>query len=153
MLIADASCTRIICNEELEHVEDNSAFLTELVRIGAPGARYLFCVPGALGEEVLKHIAHPSYFSPPSHIRIIESADFQRMIADSGLTVESLSTYGAFRTLWWCDRRADFTPRHPVIDHVARAWNALLDSENGLMIKRSLDQAIPKSQAIVAYKP
>lgn len=155
--IADGRCTRIICNEVLEHVEDTAAFLAELVRVGAPGARYLICVPAPFGERVLKHIAHPSYFEPPNHIRIIEPDEFHRMITDSGLVVDTVSSYGAYWSiwwwLWWCEPQPSIAPRHPVLDNLARAWNGLLDTPSGPHIKRVLDRFIPKSQVIVARKP
>jgi 2-polyprenyl-3-methyl-5-hydroxy-6-metoxy-1,4-benzoquinol methylase len=154
--IADGRCTRIVCNEVLEHVEDPAAFLAELKRIGAPGARYLLCVPAPFSEHVLKNIAHPSYFEPPNHIRIIESEDFQRMVTDAGLIVESESSYGAYWAircwLWWCDPQPSIAPRHPVLDHLAFAWNSLLDSASGPQIKRGMDRCLPKSQVIVARK-
>jgi SAM-dependent methyltransferase len=155
--IADGRCTRIVCNEVLEHVEDTSAFLAELKRIGAPGARYLICVPAPFSERVLKNIAHPSYFEPPNHIRIIEPEDFRRMVTDAGLIVESVSSYGAYWAiwwwLWWCDPQPSIAPRHPVLDHLAFAWNSLLDSASGPHIKKALDRCLPKSQVIVARKP
>jgi SAM-dependent methyltransferase len=155
--IADGRCTRVICNEVLEHVEDTAAFLAELVRIGAPGARYLICVPAPFSERVLKNIAHPSYFEPPNHIRIIEPDDFQQMVASAGLIVESMSSYGAYWAiwwwLWWCDPQPSIAPRHPVLDHLAFAWNSLLDSQSGPHIKKALDRCLPKSQVIVARKP
>lgn len=155
--IADGRCTRIVCNEVLEHVEDPAAFLAELKRIGAPGARYLISVPGAFGEHVMKNIAHPAYFEPPNHVRIIESDQFQRMVTDAGLIVESQSSYGAYWAiwwwLWWCEEQPSLTPRHPVLDHLAFAWGTLLDCENGLLIKKALDRHLPKSQVIVARKP
>lgn len=155
--IADGRCTRIVCNEVLEHVEDTASFLGELVRIGAAGARYLICVPAPFSERVLEHIAHPSYFEPPNHIRIIEPEAFQRMVTEAGLVVDATSSYGAYWSmywwLWWCEQQASLAARHPALDHLARAWNSLLDTPNGMTIKRALDRFIPKSQVIVAHKP
>jgi SAM-dependent methyltransferase len=155
--IADGRCTRIICNEVLEHVEDTASFLDELVRIGAPGARYLICVPAPFSESVLKHIAHPSYFEPPNHIRIIEPGEFREMVTNAGLKIDIEASYGAYWSiwwwLWWCEPQPSIAPRHPVLDNLARAWNHLLDTPSGPHIKRVLDRFIPKSQIIVAYKP
>jgi SAM-dependent methyltransferase len=155
--IADGRCTRIVCNEVLEHVQDTSAFLAELLRIGAQGARYLICVPAPFSEHVLEKIAHPSYFEPPNHIRIIEPESFKAIVEQAGLVVEATSSYGAYWAiyswLWWCDAQPSLNPRHPVLDHLAFAWNSLLDSQQGLHIKQALDRCLPKSQVIVARKP
>lgn len=155
--IASDRCTRVICTEVLEHVADPAAFLAELKRIGAPGARYLLSVPAPFSERVLKNIAHPSYFEPPNHIRIIEPDEFRQMVTDAGLIVESESSYGAYWAIWWwmwwCDPQPDILARHPALDHLAVAWNALLDGKDGLLIKKTLDRHLPKSQVIVARKP
>ncbi len=155
--IADGRCSRVICNEVIEHVDDPAAFLAELARIGAPGARYLLTAPAPFGEHVLEHIAHPSYFAAPNHVRIIEPADFARWVGEAGLKVEAVSSYGAYWNLWWwlfwCDPQPNLTPRHPVLDHLAQMWSHLLDSQHGMHVKRALDKMIPKSQVIVASKP
>lgn len=155
--IADGRCTRVVCTEVLEHVEDPAVFLAELKRIGAPGARYLLSVPAPFNERVLKNIAHPSYFEPPNHIRIIEQDEFRQMVTDAGLIVESESSYGAYWAIWWwmwwCDPQPDVLARHPALDHFAMAWNRLLDGKDGLLIKRALDRHLPKAQVIVARKP
>jgi SAM-dependent methyltransferase len=155
--IADGRCTRVVCNEVLEHVEDTSAFLAELKRIGAPGARYLICVPAPFSERLLKNIAHPSYFEPPNHIRIIEPEEFRQMVTDAGLIVESESSYGAYWAIWWwmwwCDPQPEVLARHPTLDHFALAWDRLLDGQDGLHIKKVMDRHLPKSLVIVARKP
>lgn len=39
--IADATATRVVSTEVIEHVDDPAQFLAELVRVGQPGALYL----------------------------------------------------------------------------------------------------------------
>ena len=41
----DERVTKVICMEVMEHVQDPQQFISELVRIGKPGAQYLLTVP------------------------------------------------------------------------------------------------------------
>ena len=105
----------------------------------------------------MEQVAHPSYFQPPNHIRIIEPDEFRAMVEAAGLKVETLTSYGAYWAVWWwlfwCDPQPNGNPRHPVLDHWAQTWHALLESSNGLQIKRAMDRLLPKSQIIIAVKP
>src|SRR5690349_17275109 len=50
--LPDATASVVISTEVLEHVDDPARFLAELVRIGKPGARYLFTVPDPASELI-----------------------------------------------------------------------------------------------------
>lgn len=153
----DAVATRVLCTEVLEHVDDPAQVLSELFRIGEPGALYLFSVPGALQEQMQKHVAPASYFQKPNHIRIIEREQFAQMVTDAGLVIEEHTQYGFFWSIWWalfwaCKVDLDH-PSHPALNHWTEAWRAILDLPDDNPIKQQLDQFMPKSQVIVARKP
>jgi SAM-dependent methyltransferase len=156
--LQNASVTRIICMEMLEHVDDPAAVMAELVRVGRPGARYLITVPDPVQETLLQHLAPSSYFEKPNHVRIFERAGFEELVRGAGLIIERRSFYGFFWAMWWLlfwECNLDFTsmPRHPVLDNWSRTWAAVLATEGGLKVKRLLDRFMPKSQVIVARKP
>lgn len=155
--LADGVASVVISTEVLEHVADPAQVLSELVRVGRPGARYLLTVPDPAAESLQKQLAPPSYFAEPNHIRIIQRDEFARMVADAGLVIETRASYGFFWALWWlmfwaCDVDLDNT-RHPALDHWTAAWEAILKTRDGLRIKAALDGFMPKSQVIVARKP
>ena len=58
----DATASVVICTEVLEHVDDPSAMLAELVRIGRPGAQYLITVPDPASESVMRQSRLPGIF-------------------------------------------------------------------------------------------
>jgi len=153
----NASATKVIAAEVLEHVDDPRQFLDELVRVGMPGARYLLTVPDPIAEEVQTHLAPPAAFQKPNHIRIIQRDEFAELVNGSGLVVEQRAFYGFFwamhhTLLWPCG--ADFdTPRHPVLDNWCETWEGLLGLPQGKQVQRLLDSVMPKSQIIVARKP
>jgi SAM-dependent methyltransferase len=154
--VADGAASRIICTEVLEHVEDPAAVVRELVRVGQPGALYLFSVPDPLGESLLKKVGPASYFQSPNHIRVFEREAFAQTVTDGGLEIMSHTTTGFFWSIWWAlywGCKPDLShPYHPVLDHWTMAWRALLDTDMGIELKHKLDEFMPKSQIIVARK-
>jgi SAM-dependent methyltransferase len=152
--IADGVATRVLSMEVLEHVDDPAQFLSELARIGRPGALYLIAVPDALSEQLQVGIADPAHFQKPHHVRIIGRDEFPRMVTDAGLIVEHRGSWGFFWSIWWLfNWRAGAKPDNPLQQHWTETWNALLDTPGGLDVKQALDQALPKSQLIIARKP
>jgi SAM-dependent methyltransferase len=154
--IATGACTRIICTEVLEHVPSPERLMAELARIGAPGARYLITCPDPGAEAIQQRVAHPSYFAAPNHVRIIRHEELDRYVREAGLILETRTSYGFYWSMWWtlfwATEASIEAPRHPVLDHWSRTWQALLDQPNGPAIKHALDDLLPKSQLILARK-
>lgn len=155
--LPDARVNKIIAMEVLEHVDDPARFMAELVRVARPGAQFLITVPDPLGESVQKDLAPPAYFEKPNHIRVFQRDDFERLVRDAGLVIERRAYYGFYWSVWWyffwaC--KQDLSPPwHPLLERWTQTWNTLLSMPDGPRIKRALDQAMPKSQAIIASKP
>jgi SAM-dependent methyltransferase len=158
-LAADCA-TVVLAMEVLEHVDDPAAFLAQLVRIGKPEARYLISVPDPASEAVQGKIAPPGYWSKPNHIRVFERDEFQSAVESAGLTVERQFYYGFYSSMWWSLRwavREDDIPfGHSGHSDLLRDWNktwkSLLSSPHGQHIWKALENALPKSQAIIARK-
>ncbi len=153
--LPDGFATVVICTEVIEHVPDAEAFVAELVRVGAPGARYLISVPDPVMESLQKQLAPPAYFEVPNHVRVLERTEFAQLLMNQGLSLERLHTYGFYWAIWWamfwsCD--IDLGQRHPALDLWAQTWIALLQTKDGAKIKRTLDDFAPKSQLILARK-
>ncbi|WP_305956008.1 class I SAM-dependent methyltransferase [Pseudomonas sp. 2FG] len=167
--VADASMSRVISMEVLEHVEDPAAFMCELVRVGQPGALYLLAVPDPVGENIQKIIAPPSHFKQPNHIHIFEREAFARLVTDAGLEIVRRDAYGFYWTLWmflfWISAKAegfeldgashDFVkpPYPPLLNDWAKLWHQVIKMPEAAPMKQALDQLLPKSQVIVARKP
>jgi SAM-dependent methyltransferase len=155
--VESGSASKIIATEVLEHVEDAQLFLSELFRVGKPGAQYFLTVPDAASENMQLGIAAPAYFEKPNHIRIINREQFAKLVTDAGLVVESHNHYGAYWSLWWLffwNAGVDLsTPAHPLLEAWTTTWNELLNTPNALRVKTALDNQLPKSQVILARKP
>ena len=150
--------TRVICTEVLQHVDDPQRMLAELVRIGRSGTIYLLSVPGALQEQLQEKVLPPEYREQPGGaLRVVDRAEFARWVADAGLVITEHTQNGFFWSIWWalfwgCKVEL-YDPAHPVLDHWTAAWQALLDMPQGQQLKQRLDEFMPISQIIVAYKP
>ena len=167
--VADASMSRVISMEVLEHVEDPAAFLRELVRVGQPGALYLLAVPDPVGEHIQKTIAPQSHFEQPNHIHIFEREEFGRLVTDAGLEIVRRDAYGFYWTLWmfffWISAKSedfeldgashDFVkaPYPPLLNDWAKLWHQVIKMPEAAPMKQALDQLLPKSQVIIARKP
>lgn len=154
--LPDGCATKVVATEVLEHVDDPEQFMSELVRIGAPGARYLLTVPDPASETAQQPIAAPAYFEKPNHVRIIGRAEFDALVTRAGLVIERRVHYGFYWSMWWClfwaCRQDLLDPWHPVLQNWDRTWGALLALPDGPRIKRALDEFMPKSQALIARK-
>ncbi|MDD0844988.1 methyltransferase domain-containing protein [Pseudomonas sp. Gutcm_11s] len=155
--LPDARVSKVVAMEVLEHVEDPAQFVRELVRVGKPGAQYLITVPDALAENVQKNLAPASYFERPNHIRVFQRDEFEKLLTDAGLIVEKRAYYGFYWSIWWfffwaCKQELS-PPWHPLLETWQRTWGILLSTPDGPRIKKALDEAMPKSQAIIARKP
>jgi ubiquinone/menaquinone biosynthesis C-methylase UbiE len=155
--IDTATADKLVCTEVLEHVDDPAQVLSELVRIGKAGALYLLSVPDPLSESVMKRVAPASAFRRPNHIRVVQREEFARMVEDAGLIIKTHAYRAFYWTIWYafawkCLPDLDHG-RHPVLDHWAQAWEALLDHPDGQACVEALNEAMPKSQVIIAAKP
>ncbi|MDA8139711.1 MAG: class I SAM-dependent methyltransferase [Desulfobacteraceae bacterium] len=153
----DGTASKIIAMEVLEHVEDPASFLSELVRVGRPGAQYLITVPDPSIEKIQQQLAPESYFQKPNHLRIFGRTDFEKHIVSAGLTIEDRAYYGFFWSIWWCFfwacEQDHGDPWHPILENWRKTWGLLLKTKQGPKIKQALDNFMPKSQAIIARKP
>lgn len=155
--IADATATRVVSTEVIEHVDDPAQFLSELVRIGKPGALYLLSVPDASSELLQQGFAPQEYYEKPNHIRIISREEFAEMVSSAGLEIVEHTHYSFFWSMWFLffwECGVDLSqPNHPLLESWTTTWRLLLDTPRGPEIKHRLDDLVAKSQVIIARKP
>ena len=100
LALADATASRVVAMEVLEHVQDPVRLLEELVRIGQPGALYLITVPDERAELVQRKIAPPAYWKEPNHLRIFSRDGLDRLVSQAGLTIEKRTYKSFFWAMW-----------------------------------------------------
>lgn len=155
--VADATATKVVSTEVIEHVDDPAQFLSELVRVGKPGATYLLTVPAPESEKAQVGLAAESYFQKPNHIRIVENDEFKALVENAGLEVLHFQTTGFYWAVWWmffwvADQELN-QPLQPLLQNWADTWGQLMDNPRAMEVKSRLDQVLPKQQIIVARKP
>jgi SAM-dependent methyltransferase len=157
--LPDATASVVICTEVLEHVEDPSAFAAELARIGKPGARYLISVPDPASEALMRTVAPSWYWRPPFHVRVFQHEQLDAVLAGAGLTIERRDPFGpyySFRWLLWMNlgrHPYDQAEDDPLMRIWEGIWGTLMASRQAKMLARGLEQALPKSQIVLASKP
>jgi 2-polyprenyl-3-methyl-5-hydroxy-6-metoxy-1,4-benzoquinol methylase len=155
--VPDDFATRVVCMEVLEHVDDPSFSLSEMFRVGKSGALYLLTVPDSNAERIIGAVGGPTYFKKPNHIRVIERNEFENLVRDAGLEILAHDYNGFVSTfrlaLLMMRGHTDLKAEDDILLKWSRMWNELLDSPEGLEMKKSLDSLVPRSQIIVARKP
>lgn len=155
--LPDECADRIVATEVLEHVADEKDFLRELVRVGRPGSRYLLSVPHRRSEELQVPFAAPDYFTPPNHVRVFGEGEFVDLVTSAGLTVTHRQFDGFYQTMWWLmfwiSAQPTFTPPwRPMLASWMETWEQVLRSPRGPELKKVLDEALPKSEVVIAVK-
>jgi ubiquinone/menaquinone biosynthesis C-methylase UbiE len=167
--LADNLASKVIALEVLEHVEQPLAILQELVRVGRPGAQYFISVPDQASEDLQRAVAPALHFESPNHINVFSREAFAELVESAGLIIETRDYYGFYWTLWmmlfWGTKQAEghvFSgathdqlegPFHPLLNSWATLWHATINLPGGEKIRAALDQALPKTQIILARKP
>ena len=157
--LADGTATVVLAQEVLEHVTHPAATLAELVRIGRRGARYLISAPDPVSERLMRAVAPGWYFERPGHVNIFEREAFDRLITSAGLAIEKRVLTGAYWSIWWTLRWAVGQHVEPralaqpaILRHWNRAWKQLKSTPQGRAAIDSLNEALPKSQVVIARK-
>jgi SAM-dependent methyltransferase len=157
--LPDRMATVVLAQEVLEHVPDPAAMLSQLVRIGRTEARYLISVPDPVSEGLMRAVAPAWYFERPGHINIFQREAFDRLITSAGLTIERRVLSGAYWSIWWTLRWT--TGKHigprsvaqpAILRHWNRAWKQLNATPQGRAAIQALNEALPKSQVVIARK-
>jgi SAM-dependent methyltransferase len=155
--LPDASVTRVVATEVLEHVEDPERSLRELIRVARPGSLFLISVPHERSENTQRPFVAADYFERPNHIRVFSSESFRSLIEGAGLQIERSFVSGFYWSVWWCffwTCGVDLAKAsHPLLEHWAHTWALLLKNPGGDRVKKALDECLPKTQVVIARKP
>jgi hypothetical protein len=92
---------------------------------------------------------------------VFERDEFQRVVEAAGLVVERRFSYGFYWAMWWaltCAVPGNNIPvgtsgKSAVLRNWNRTWKALILQPGAEHVWRALEDAMPKSRAIIARKP
>jgi len=156
---ADESFDCVVTSEVLEHIHDDVAALSELVRVLKPGGTFAATVPSWLPEKI-NWMLSDEYHAPfvvGGHVRIYTADDLRAKISEQGLRISSQHrSHGLHSPYWWL--RCAVGPAndsHPLV----KPYKKLLewDIMRAPVVTRALDAAlspmIGKSYVVYADKP
>ena len=102
-----------------------------------------------------------------NHIQFFDKEQFSVLVKESGLVIESHTTWGFYWTMWmsifWAvgqgvgEEETINLVKSDKFDNAllqwTGLWNTLLKNPKAALMMESFDQTLPKAQAIIARKP
>jgi ubiquinone/menaquinone biosynthesis C-methylase UbiE len=117
----------VVCTETLEHVPDDRAVLSELVRVLRPGGVLVVSVPDEYSERLLWRLSPRYRNTPGGHVRIYQRKAIERLLRESGTEPVGIQFCHSLESLRWLV--------HSVVDRewgkpgrITRALRWLLDT-------------------------
>jgi SAM-dependent methyltransferase len=153
----DASFSRVIASEVLEHVPDDAGAMREIARVLRPGGLVAATVPRWWPERVCWALSEPYHQVEGGHVRIYSRRALARRLRRAGLDpIGSHHAHALHSPYWWlkCVVGVD-RGDHPAV----RAYHRVLtwDIERRLWptraVERALNPVLGKSLVLYLRKP
>ncbi len=154
----DGSFDRVICTEVLEHVPDDRAVLSELVRVLRPGGVLAVAVPDEVSERIIWQIA-PRYRTwPGGHVRIFGRRQLQCLLKEQGLRPFAVRFRHSMEALYWLVRIIDsrnLAREGPVTSKAGRVLGAISPRLSAMLDRCDAvgNFVFPKSIVLYGRKP
>ena len=99
----DDTCDVVITSEVLEHIQDDVAAITEMVRVLRPGGRFAATVPAWGPETIAWRLSHEYHAPtvPGGHVRIYTATELRAKLRSAGLTITGGHKAHALHTPYW----------------------------------------------------
>ena len=154
----DGSFDRVITSEVLEHIQDDVAAISELVRVLRPGGTFSCTVPTWFPEKI-NWMLSDEYHAPKSvggHVRIYTETELRAKLRTAGLDVAgSHHAHALHSPYWWLKcavgpRRDD----HPLVQRYRRLleWEITEQPAALKVVERVLAPALGKSLIVYGTK-
>lgn len=154
---ADSSFDVVIISEVLEHIPNDQAAMTEIVRVLKPGGAAVATVPRFWPERICWALSKTYTASAGGHVRIYRAADLIQRLEHAGLAFRSTHHAHAFHSPYWWVKCLVGVDRDDALP--ARAYKRFLEWQivnrpplaDGL--ERALDPILGKSLVVYTRKP
>lgn len=156
---ADDTFDRIICSEVMEHLQNDTGALAELVRVLKPGGIIAVTVPAWLPEKICWALS-AEYHAPLSeggHVRIYTEQQLRDRMTNAGIvTGDSHRAHALHSPYWWL--RCAISPTndsHPLVKkyHDLLVWDMMKAPFVTRSAERLLNPLIGKSVVVYGTKP
>jgi SAM-dependent methyltransferase len=155
---ADDTFDRVITSEVLEHIQADTAAITEFVRVLKPGGTFAATVPTWFPEKI-NWMLSDEYHAPKSvggHVRIYSATELKAKLRSAGLAITGSHHAHALHSPYWWLKCAVGVRRD---DHrLVKAYKRLLEWEivkqpRGLkVVERTASPLLGKSYVVYARK-
>lgn len=147
----DATFDVVITSEVLEHIQDDVAAVSEMVRVLKPGGRFAATVPAWLPETVNWKLSD-EYHAPKSvggHVRIYSRTELRAKLRTAGLDVDGYHRAHALHSPYWWLKCA-VGPRnddHPAVATYRRflEWDIIEQPTSTKIAEKVLSPVLGKS--------
>ena len=147
----DATFDVVITSEVLEHIQDDVAAISEMVRVLKPGGRFAATVPAFLPETVNWKLSD-EYHAPKSvggHVRIYGRTELQAKLRSAGLDVDGYHRAHALHSpYWWLKCAVGPTnDQHPAVEKYRRflEWDIVEQPASTRVAEKVLAPVMGKS--------
>ncbi len=155
---ADASFDSVITSEVLEHIQADTAAITEFVRVLKPGGTFAATVPTWLPEKI-NWMLSDEYHAPKSvggHVRIYTATELKAKLRSAGLAITgSHHAHALHSPYWWLKcavgvRRDD----HRLVKAYRRLleWEIVAQPRSLHFVDRAASPVLGKSYIVYARK-
>ncbi len=155
---ADDSFDVVITSEVLEHVQDDTAAIAEMVRVLRSGGRFAATVPSWLPEKI-NWMLSDEYHAPKSpggHVRIYSATELRAKLRSAGIDLTgSHRAHALHSPYWWLKCAVGPTnDDHPAVVRYRRLleWDITAQPAATRIADRVLSPALGKSIVIYGTK-
>jgi SAM-dependent methyltransferase len=156
---ADGSFDRVITSEVLEHIQDDVAAVSELLRVLRPGGTIAATVPTWLPEKV-NWMLSDEYHAPKvpgGHLRIYTATELKAKLRSAGANVVGSHHAHALHSPYWWLKCAVGPQRqdHRAVNAYKRLleWDIIKAPKVTRIADRVLNPVLGKSLAVYGTKP
>ena len=155
---ATGSFDRVITSEVLEHIQDDVAAITELVRVLKPGGTFAATVPTFYPEKI-NWLLSDEYHAPKSvggHVRIYSATELKAKLRTAGLEVlGSHHAHALHSPYWWL--KCAVGPRdndNPLVSRYRKLleWEITEQPKSLALLERGLAPVMGKSFIVYGHK-
>ncbi|MEM1333214.1 MAG: class I SAM-dependent methyltransferase [Actinomycetota bacterium] len=155
----DDSFDIVITSEVLEHIQNDVAAISEMVRILKPGGAFAATVPAWLPEKI-NWMLSDEYHAPKSpggHVRIYSKTELAAKLRSAGLVVDGTHRAHALHSpYWWLKCAVGPTDDdHPAVARYRKflEWDIIEQPSSTRVADRVLSPVLGKSIVFYAHKP
>lgn len=156
---ADDSFDKVITSEVLEHVQDDVAAISEMIRVLKPGGMFAATVP-AWGPEKVNWMLSDEYHAPIAvggHLRIYSKTELAAKLRSAGLDLRGTHRAHALHSpYWWLKCAVGPTnDDHPLVVKYRRflEWDIIEQPTSMRLAEKILSPALGKSIVFYGHKP